>query len=210
MHLEMKSCIGCKRTSNHLLATNYHTLVCTACGVENPGYLTPADNTAWNSVLVPTQTYTRLKRFRKYLARASKAQNASSVPEQTWQYLIARGPYKTPGAIIRTLKAAGKRIKKKCYDSLPLLVRMLCPHIRVPSITEREKERAMGAFSMLDNKYRNGEPFVSYLYALEYILGLIGRGDMLFYINKISCRKRRAAYKFRLDRIFKNSRCIHV
>ena len=111
---------------------------------------------------------------------------------------------------MRRLKKAPKQVRKKCYDSLPLLVRMLCPHIRVPSITEREKERAMGAFSMLDNKYRNGEPFVSYLYALEYILGLIGRGDMLFYINKISCRKRRAAYKFRLDRIFKNSRCIHV
>mgnify|MGYP000324265197 FL=1 len=201
MHLEMKSCIGCKRTSNHLLATNYHTLVCTACGVENPGYLTPADNTAWNSVLVPTQTYTRIKRFRKYLARASKAQNASSVPEQTWQYLFAHGPYKTPGAIVRTLKAAGKRIKKKCYDSLPLFCEQLAD-IRVPSLTNLDKFRANAAFKKLDTAYSKGEPFVSYLFALEYILGRIGRSDVLPFINKIQCRKRRHRYKMRLDKIY--------
>ena len=49
-----------------------------------------------------------------------------------------------------------------------------------------------------------GEQFVSYLFALEYILQLIGRSDMLPYINKISCRKRRHAYRYRLDRIFSN------
>ena len=198
----MKPCIGCNRSQlDLLLATDYHTLVCTACGVENPGYLTPADNSAWNCVLVPTQTYTRLKRFRKYLARASKAQNASSVPEQTWQYLLAHGPYKTPGAIIRTLKAAGKRIKKKCYDSLPLFCEQLAD-IRVPNLTELDKFRATAAFKKLDTAYSQGEPFVSYLYALEYILGRIGRSDVLPFINKIQCRKRRYRYRMRLDKIY--------
>ena len=200
--LEMKPCIGCGRQGNNLIATDYHTLVCTMCGVENPGYLSPADNGAWTCVLVPTQTYTRMKRFRKYLARAGKAQNASSIPQETWEYLLARGPYKTPAGIIRTLKAAGKRIKKKCYDSLPLLVMNLCPHIKVPTLTEADTLNAMSAFQRLDEAYNNGEPFVSYLFVLEYILGFIGRTDMLPFINKISCRKRRAAYRLRLNRIY--------
>ena len=62
---------------------------------------------------------------------------------------------------------------------------------------------AVRAFLVLDRAYIAGEQFVSYLYALEYILKLLGRSDMLPCINKISCKKRRAAYKVRLDRIFR-------
>ncbi len=183
---------------------------CLMCGLGRTSQLDTVPGYTHQNPIPGHQSYTRMKRFKKYLCRAMRQQSSCTVPRETWDYLLDGQPYRGPANIVRRLKKAPKQVRKKCYDSLPLLVRMLCPHIRVPSITEREKERAMGAFSMLDNKYRNGEPFVSYLYALEYILGLIGRGDMLFYINKISCRKRRAAYKFRLDRIFKNSRCIHV
>ena len=43
---------------------------------------------------------------------------------------------------------------------------------------------------------------MSYLFALEYILELIKRADMVPFINKICCRKRRAAYRLRLNKIF--------
>ena len=69
-------------------------------------------------------------------------------------------------------------------------------------LTEADKLAAMNAFRKLDNAYCTGEPFVSYLFALEYILNLIGRGDIVPYINKICCRKRRHAYQRRLERIF--------
>jgi hypothetical protein len=206
----MDVCSHCG-TKNRLI-TELGSQVCVICGAENFAHMYGPNQayTPYNLPITGPATYTRTRRFKKYLQRAAMNQSACTIPPETWDYLLDGQPYRGPTNIVRRLKKAPKQVRKKCYDSLPLLVRMLCPHIRVPSITEREKERAMGAFSMLDNKYRNGEPFVSYLYALEYILGLIGRGDMLFYINKISCRKRRAAYKFRLDRIFKNSRCIHV
>ena len=111
--------------------------------------------------------------------------------------------------IIRRLKKAS-HIRKKCYDSLPFLTQMLCPDINVPNLSEGDKQRAIWFFKKLDSAYCSGEPFVSYLYALEYILGLIGRQDVLPYINKISCRKRRADYKRRLQRIFSSSRCRFV
>jgi len=83
---------------------------------------------------------------------------------------------------------------------------MLCPNINVPRLTELDKMQALVAFRRLDAEYCAGEPFVSYLFALEYILQLIGRSDVLPFINKICCRKRRAEYMRRLNRIFKSSR----
>ena len=199
----MNPCVGCNRKGNgQLIPTTYHTLVCVSCGVENPGYAYIPDPMVWNVPLVPVQTYTRLKRFRKYLARASKRQTASSIPSETWEYLINKGPYSTPGQIIRTLKGAGKKLKKKCYDSLPLLCMQLGT-FAVPTLTEADNFQAVNAFKKLDQTYNEGEPFVSYLYALEYILVHIGREDMLPYINKIQCCKRRHRYRQRLDKIFK-------
>ena len=152
--------------------------------------------------LKPAATYTRIKRFRKYLQRAGMQQSATTVPEATWDYLVAHKPYRTPAHIVRQLKKAPKHVRKKCYDSLPFLVTLLCPHITVPQLTEADKLAAMNAFRKLDNAYCTGEPFVSYLFALEYILNQIGRGDIVPYINKICCRKRRHAYQRRLERIF--------
>ena len=188
--------------------TEYGTLVCTRCGVENFSWVLSFQS-SYSSYCVPLHsqaTYTRVKRFRKYLQRASMQQSASTIPACTWEYLFEGCPYTRPASIVRRLKKAPKHIRKKCYDSLPLLVKVLCPHITVPRLTEADKFRAMSAFRTLDDAYQNGEAFVSYLYALEYILNRIGRGDVVPFLNKICCRKRRAAYHARLNKIFSSSR----
>ena len=189
---------------DHVRQTEYGTLVCTRCGIENFTWILSAQS-SYSPYCVPLHsqaTYTRLKRFRKYLQRASMQQSACTIPPTTWDYLLAGGPYRSPRNIVRRLKKAPKQIRKKCYDSLPLLVKMLCPHIRVPRLTESDKLNALTAFRKLDAAYKQGEPFVSYLFALEYILKLIGRAEVLPFINKICCRKRRDAYRRRLDIIF--------
>jgi len=56
-------------------------------------------------------------------------------------------------------------------------------------------------FHRIDNSIRMG-PFVSYLFCLEYIFVHMKRADMLPFINKIKCPKRRMAYTRRLDGIF--------
>ena len=192
---------------DHVRQTGYGTLVCTRCGQENFTWILSAQS-SYSPYCVPLHsqaTYTRIKRFRKYLQRASMQQSAATIPECTWDYLLEGQPYRGPGNIVRRLKKAPKFIRKKCYDSLPLLVKMLCPHVDVPRLTESDKLNAMTAFRKLDAAYNNGEPFVSYLYALEFILEHIGRSDMMPFINKICCRKRRAAYRFRLNKIFSSS-----
>jgi len=189
-----------------MLETDYGSQVCTHCGRENFNAIlySSVSTRAFCIPLCNTATYTRLKRFKKYLNRSTMSQSQNSIPAATWDYLLAGFPYSSPKAVVRRLKKAPKTVRKKCYDSLPLLVQHLCPECEVPRLCEREKKLAVRAFLVLDRAYNGGEQFVSYLFALEYILQLIGRSDMLPYINKISCRKRRIAYICRLDRIFSN------
>ena len=196
----------CAECNVPLVETEYGSQVCTSCGVENfKSILTSSASTqAYCVPLCSTATYTRLKRFKKYLNRSTMSQSQNSIPPVTWDYLLAGSPYSSPQAIVRRLKKAPKSVRKKCYDSLPLLVHHLCPKYKVPRLNEIEKMLAIRAFLVLERAYQEGEQFVSYLYALEYILQLIGRADMLPCINKISCKKRRSAYKLRLNRIFRN------
>jgi hypothetical protein len=202
-------CPECK-SRDDIRLTDYGTLVCTRCGVENFTWILSAQS-SYSPYCVPLHsqaTYTRIKRFRKYLQRASMQQSQSTIPESTWEYLLQgckHKPYHGPASIVRRLKKAPKSVRKKCYDSLPLLCKMLCPHINVPRLTESNKLCAMNAFRKLDAAYNNGEPFVSYLYALEFILDHIGRSDVLPFINKICCRNRRTAYQARLNKIFSSS-----
>ena len=189
--------------SDRLVETSYASTVCEMCGVED--FKTMIRTQFSSNYRVPLHNvtnYTRLKRFKKYLNRASRSQSQNSIPESTWDYLLEGAPYRNPADIIRRLKKAPKKIRKKCYDSLALLVHHLCPKHTVPILSEHEKEHALRLFKRLDRAYDDGEQFVSYLYALEYILKTMGRADMIPYINKIKCRSRRAQSLRRLRRIF--------
>ncbi len=174
----MQRCADC---DVQMLETEYGSQVCTSCGLENFQSIlnSSASTQAYCVPLCSTATYTRLKRFKKYLNRSTMSQSQNSIPPVTWDYLLAGSPYTCPQAIVRRLKKAPKHVRKKCYDSLPLLVHHLCPHWEVPRLTEFEKKNAIRAFLVLERAYQEGEQFVSYLYALEYILLLIGRADML-------------------------------
>ena len=65
----------------------------------------------------------------------------------------------------------------------------------------KEIHRAMDYFDLIDRELC-GQTMISYLFCLEYILLEIGRGDMVPFISRIKCEKRRRHYKERLDRMF--------
>jgi len=154
------------------------------------------------SVLCQTQTYTRTKRFKKYLARACMRQSNNSVPDQTWKYLLDRRPYKGPRHILRVLKAAGRSLRKKCYDCLPMLVHHLCD-IDVPVLSDVEVSSAMDLFKTIDAAFPKNGGFMSYAYALEFILCKLNRQDLLPFLSRIQCTKRRAHYHRLLSEVFK-------
>jgi len=172
---------------------------CTACGLTVVGEIMDMGAYWPRDRIMPRQVYTRRKRFKKYLQRANRQQSANTVPKETWMYLFERAPFRTPGEVYACLKAA-RDLKRKCYDSLPLLCAHLC-ETPVPRLTEREVQKCLELFEKIDRAVEKG-PFISYLYCLEYILTMVARRDMCPYINRIKCEKRRRAYKERLDKIF--------
>ena len=121
--------------------------------------------------LQQNQVYTRTKRFVKYLNRASMKQSVNSVPDDTWEYLLQRAPYKSPGHILRTLKKA--KLKRKCYDCLPLLTHVP-RRFRAQALGARTTARAR----VIDQAFPHTGSFMSYLYVLEFILIQVGRQDV--------------------------------
>ena len=156
------------------------------------------------SVLCQTQTYTRAKRFKKYLHRACRRQSCNSVPDATWKYLLHHRPYTGPAHVLRTLKQAGRTLRNKCYDCLPLLVHHLC-NVPVPVLRDREIAVAMDHFAVIDAAFPRDGGFMSYAYALEFILLKMDRADMLPFLSGIQCVKRRAHYNQKLTRIFRDA-----
>ena len=193
------TCDACKRDCIWAEFGSGHS-TCTECGnIQFSGYF---DADAWrpSENLVPRVTYTRRKRFKKYMARACQQQSSSTVPDATWKYLLDRAPYRSPQHIVRTLKKA-KGLKKKCYDSLPVLTANLCD-VDVPTLTDTDTDACYRLFDVIDQAVPQGQPFVSYMFTLEYILHKIDRTDVLPYLSRIQCRKRRVHYNGVLDGIF--------
>ena len=185
--------------SRPCLRSTTHTEVCMNCGVEKQTFDCSSVQFVYprgHEIQVKTkQPYARSKRFAKYLARAGREQSLSSVPNETWSYLLKHQPYSGPGDILFTLKRSN--LKTKCYDSLPLLTKQLCD-CSVPRLTTRESEDAMIRFNQIEAAFPSGSKFVSYLYLLEYILIQIGRSDILPFLNRIQCTKRRKMYDERI------------
>lgn len=152
------------------------------------------------SMLQQSQTYTRKKRFRKYLQRASRSQVMTSIPDATWKYLLDNQPYLGPKDILAKLKKAP--LQRKCYDSLPLMTQYLCRDVHVPSLTIVEIEQGLCMFDKIDQAFPKKGSFISYVFILEYILKRLNREDMLPFVSRIQCPKRRADYAKQLDDIF--------
>ena len=173
---------------------------CLGCGLGRRAQIKMGMEFVQQDRIPGHQSYTRLKRFKKYLCRAMRQQSNCTVPRDTWDYLLSKRPYRDAQHIQWTLKQA-RHLKRKCYDSLPFLTAALCPNVQVPTMTQTEKKNAIDLFKTIDAAIREG-PFVSYLFCLEYILRKMGRSDMCAHINQIQCPKRREKYQVRLDQIF--------
>ena len=195
--------LACRHSDNCLTETGYGTRICMHCGVESFGgpfckdsaFMYPRGH---ELTMRRKQPYTRAKRFRKYLMRACMSQGLSSVPDATWEYLSRFKPYTGPREILCRLKRSD--LNNKCYDSLPIMTKHMCPHLRVPQLSHANVDSALKLFRQIEQGFPKESKFVSYLYLLEYILRHIGRSDMLPFLNRIQCPKRRRQYEERIRR----------
>ena len=200
--MEDQICVSCKcRTVFDYVGSGIRC--CTICGVASLGSM-DENCVMWcaNEQMVRT-CYTRLRRFKKYLSRACNMQSSSTVPDETWQYLMDRAPFKGPRGILRCLKKS--KLKRKCYDSLAIMSKNLCPGHKLVTMTDREFRRALELFRVVDEHFKDKKSFCSYLYVLEYILRKMQRADIVPFVSVIQCCRRRNNYQSMLDRIFSNS-----
>lgn len=178
--------------------------ICVSCGVVDLTEPLRLDENAYPRgyyvSFKKAQPYTRIKRFKKYLMKACMSQSLRSIPDATWRYLYKRQPYSGPSEILFTLKRS--KLKQKCYDSLPLMTRHLC-ECEVPILSMSNVKEALHVFSKIDKSFPKKERFISYLFLLEYILEAINRVDMLPYINRIQCPRRRQEYVERITEAMK-------
>ena len=142
--MENAPCLGCKHT--YFEGGGFGLEVCLACGLARTSVQTHYSNEfSTHERLHGQQSYTRLKRFKKYLCRAMRQQSSATVPKETWDYLVERGPYHGPRHVHQVLKKA-RCLKRKCYDSLPFLTAALCPQLELPQLSQHEKFRAITLF----------------------------------------------------------------
>ena len=79
--------------------TGFGKVICMSCGTLQSHELACFANVlprGYGAVVPAKQTYTRFKRFRRYLQRACVNQCNSSVPDETWEYLHAHQPFRGP------------------------------------------------------------------------------------------------------------------
>ena len=106
----------------------YGMAYCLQCGIAKRIDLQTYQSFSSFERIPGHQSYTRRKRFKKYLCRAMRQQSSCTVPRETWDYLLSKRPYRDAKHIQWTLKQA-RHLKRKCYDSLPFLTAALCPGV---------------------------------------------------------------------------------
>ena len=200
-HVSPESQLQCNHPVNCMTETGYGTRTCMMCGIEahgGPFCLTPSFMYPRGHELTVRrkQPYTRAKRFRKYMLRACMSQGLSSVPDSTWAYLESHRPFSGPREILFWLKRS--KLRNKCYDSLPIMTKHMCPHLSVPELTYEDAEEGLKLFKCIEAGFERNSKFVSYLYLLEHVLMRIGRQDMIPFLNRIQCPKRRRQYEERI------------
>ena len=79
------------------------------------------------------------------------------------------------------------------------------PRARRAQDLDEEQKRALGYFEVIDRAFPQKGSFMSYLYVLEFILESIGRADVLPFISRIQCQKRRTKYSMRLAAIIRDA-----
>jgi hypothetical protein len=179
--------------------TGFGLDICRQCGVARPGsFFDPLAFLNHDKIVNPV-LYTRQKRFKKYLSRTNRSQSANTIPEETWEYLFERKPFRDAREIHTCLKKA-KHLKRKCYDSLPFLCSHLCT-VQVPVLESAQCAQAMRLFETIDYNLK-GQSMISYLFCLEFILEKIDRVDMIPFVNRIKCPKRRSRYRKQLESMF--------
>ena len=163
--------------------------VCAACGQQDlcPIFIRP------HACQLPAARppYSRRKRFQKLLHNAWSAR-LPSMRDDFVKYIQKHAP-KTPQRIIELIRTANRREFKR-YDCISRLSIEFLGH-RPRPLTPCQISECMGIFQRVEIVHRRARGvFPAYSFLIELCLVKVGRPDLIQYIHRLKCPRRRSTY----------------
>ena len=163
--------------------------VCASCGQQDvcPIFVRP------HACQLPAARppYCRKKRFQKLLHNVWSAR-LPSMKDQFVRYIQENCP-KTPAEIIELIRTAKPREYKR-YDCISRLSIEFLNHRPIP-LTRSQISQCMGIFQRVEIEHRRRKGvFPAYSFLIELCLAKVGRPDLIQYIHRLKCPRRRARY----------------
>ena len=194
----MKSCSSCK--SKDVFITDYHTVVCTRCGVEKrcAFEITPLHVSYNCNHHQPFASgYNRQKRFNIMLSNVLFG-GCNRADEHMIKYLIQFKPYTDESSLLKQMKHSCLRDKR--YTSLHLFARLFLESyqkVEMPTNWDAVEKSIMRMFGEIELAHHRvfSKPFFSYVWLLQKIL-LCHKIDWCSrFIKQLKCPKRVNAYE---------------
>ena len=174
---------------------------CTLCGVTQttPVFLKPS----YGSHTPCREPYSRSKRFGRLLANVWGHRVSRCSPKLLCSLMNARP--KTPQDIFNHIRASGHR-KHKRYDAIAFLSNALIPGHYILPMSTQEVFWANSTFRNVESRHRIVQsvfPAYSWLHEKVLLNTRPVRTDLLQYVHRLCCPKRRANYEKLYGDLFK-------
>ena len=163
--------------------------LCVVCGVVQSFLVASVGFTLGGATArVP---YSRLKRFQRVFSNAFGLRVARLSPKLLQEF--DRTPPLSTQDLFRQIKGFKHREMKR-YDAIAFLSVQMLSH-KIKPLTQGELVVANSRFRDVESTHSFcGGTFPAYSWVVERILTIINRGDLMQYVHRLKCPKRRRLY----------------
>ena len=196
----------CNCAQPHTIMTEYHSIVCTKCGVESPyQVIDPSFDTSYNptpGAPMHSRVYNRPDRWKTLVRKITGLHPGPPRHDPIWKYLAnavkrRKKKFGSVDAITQCLR--NSKIKHKHYQCLHSFAKAFLKDYDIdalvspPYIVERNLNMY---FTHISDMWKKSEftQFFSYSWLLEQAIYMFRHIEYLRFIKLLSCPKRRNKY----------------
>ena len=173
---------------------------CRECGRRSPGriYSMPYGGGGGHRPGSTRLRYSRIRRFSRILSNVF-AHRCPTVDNRLMK-LICEADLQGPAEVFRHIRSLEARWAKR-YDACAYLCVNVLNH-KIPPLCRDDMAYCLGRFRMVETLHRyHGGSFPAYSWIAERLLFHVNRGDLVPYIHRLKCRRRRKTYTHRYERV---------
>ena len=190
----------CTCVNNRIVFTHYHTYVCTTCGIESTQFVSPSDDTTYNSTggaPIRQRIYNRPDRWKILVKKVVGTHSGPPRHDPIWDFLHKNKCFSNVPDMIAAIRKCG--LKHKHYQCLHTFAKCFVQNYKTPETSPAQVEINLNRyFSHVQHMWNKSFPsngnFFSYAWLLEQGLFAFNHTEYLLYVKKLICRKRRRKY----------------